>query len=292
MIKYGPYQGIIKIPSKNEKIKHYEELYESKHSEEIAIYQILKQNETIQTKEIPCRQKTALDIDTYLTKNWQTNENIDLFLENLSSHQTRIQYAFGEEESPDSKRNHSNLMEEIREKYPSFEKHIDFSTDKDTTQKESLFADNPKIVSALKELSRNPESAGDPFISLDQYRWIATHSDALTFSNAVKTIMQKKEITAKELCSRIWIDRRLYSKLNRDPNYQPSKQTAMVLCIGLQLNFKEAEKLINTAGYSFSSAVLYDVLIRYCLENKIYDLYTINGILSRYKLKCIGTISE
>ena len=111
---------------------------------------------------------------------------------------------------------------------------------------------------------------------------------APTFSNEVKRIMDERGITATELCSRILMDRRLFSKLNTDPNYRPSKETAVSICFGLQLSYKEACVLLERAGFSLSRSIRYDTVVEFLLMKSVYDIDTINDILDRFKLKCIG----
>lgn len=119
--------------------------------------------------------------------------------------------------------------------------------------------------------------------------WIEDDSSAPTFSNRVKQIMTEKELSAAELCSRILMDRRLFSKLNTDIDYKPSKETAIAICIGLRLSYEEALVLLQRAGYTLSNGIKYDVVITYFLKNSIYDIDIINDILYQFELKCIGT---
>ena len=50
----------------------------------------------------------------------------------------------------------------------------------------------------------------------------------------------------------------------------------MVKCVAFELNGK---KLVKKAGYILTSASKFDLTIRYCIENKIYDLYKVNELL-------------
>ena len=111
---------------------------------------------------------------------------------------------------------------------------------------------------------------------------------APTFSNEVKRIMTERNISASELCERILMDRRLFSKLNTDVNYRPSKETAVALCFGLRLSYEEARVLLDRAGFSLSSYIQYDVIVTFLLQKKVYDIDEINSVLDRFNLKCIG----
>ena len=87
---------------------------------------------------------------------------------------------------------------------------------------------------------------------------------------------------------RCFVDRRLISKITGGTNYHPSKNTMLALCIGLQLNLQEGEEFLLLAGYSFSSSSKYDLIIKFLLQNEIYDLDTINEMLYQYEQPCLG----
>lgn len=42
---------------------------------------------------------------------------------------------------------------------------------------------------------------------------------------------------------------------------------------------KEFEMLLASANYAFSLNNMFDITIIYCIEHKIYDIYTVNEIL-------------
>ncbi|MBQ9972911.1 MAG: hypothetical protein IJP24_05235 [Firmicutes bacterium] len=119
--------------------------------------------------------------------------------------------------------------------------------------------------------------------------WVKDDGTAPTFSNEVKRMMEKRGIDSTTLCSRVLMDRKLFSKLNTDVNYHPSKETAIAFCFGLQISYKEALVLLDRAGYSLSNTIPYDDVIRYLLMNRIYDIDMINEVLDHYGFKCIGT---
>lgn len=123
----------------------------------------------------------------------------------------------------------------------------------------------------------------------DELVLVESNEETPTFSNEVKRIMKEKGIDSVTLCNRILMDRRLFSKLNTDVLYQPSKMTAVSLCFGLQLSYKESLVLLNRAGYSLSEYIKFDVLTTFLLKNGIYDINMINELLYKYDLKCIGT---
>jgi len=67
------------------------------------------------------------------------------------------------------------------------------------------------------------------------------------------------------------IQAKLFSKI-RNPNYHPSFKT--VVALGLALELK-----LSSAHYAFSLNNKFHIVIIYCIEHKIYDLFTVNEIL-------------
>lgn len=100
--------------------------------------------------------------------------------------------------------------------------------------------------------------------------------------------MYERDITTAMIYERCYVDRRLISKITSGTNYHPSKNTMLALCIGLQLSLQEGEEFLLLAGYSFSNTSKYDLIIKFMLQNEIYDLDTINDMLDQYGQPCIG----
>ena len=83
----------------------------------------------------------------------------------------------------------------------------------------------------------------------------------------------------------------LYDKANISRQYwhkiisnecSPSLETALKLVFALHLNNHECKYLLKKAGYTLASSSTYSLVIRYCIENKIYDLNKVNDYLEKY----------
>jgi hypothetical protein len=46
--------------------------------------------------------------------------------------------------------------------------------------------------------------------------------------------------------------------------------------------------LIGRAGFTLSPATEFDIIISYCINNKIYDIYDINEVLFDYNQALLG----
>ena len=100
-----------------------------------------------------------------------------------------------------------------------------------------------------------------------------------TFQEKLFELIDKKNLKDSDVYQKANIDKRLFSKIRSDSEYHPSKATVILLCLGLELEIDTALDLIARAGYSLSFSTKADVIIRYFIENKKYDVIEINQAL-------------
>ena len=112
---------------------------------------------------------------------------------------------------------------------------------------------------------------------------------AETFSTMLLRLIDEKGLKDSEVYKNANIDRRLFSKIRGDKDYIPSKKTAISFCLALQLEMEQARKLLETAGYAFSTASRFDLIIMYLIENKEYNIHFANIVLEDYGE---GTLSK
>ena len=112
-----------------------------------------------------------------------------------------------------------------------------------------------------------------------------TYSD---FQTMLFKMIDERGLKDNDVYNKVHIDRRLFSKIRSDKNYHPSKETILLLGISLELNEEEIEKLLDSASYSLPKNNYYDLIIRFCFLNKIYNLNDINELLDEYNCKLLG----
>lgn len=103
----------------------------------------------------------------------------------------------------------------------------------------------------------------------------------------IRKIILSKQLDEVEVYKKADVDRKLFSKIRTLPDYHPNKNTLVKLCLSMQLDIEEAESLLETAGYSLSRSIKTDLILRYCFQNKIFDVITVNEILDHYEEKII-----
>ena len=86
-----------------------------------------------------------------------------------------------------------------------------------------------------------------------------------------------KNITPKDsyIYKKADIDRRLFSKFKYG-NYNLSKNNILKLCIALELNINETNQVLERAGYTLSTNKIFDLVLRYFIINKDYNILKIN----------------
>ena len=102
-----------------------------------------------------------------------------------------------------------------------------------------------------------------------------------SFSDYLFNLIDEKKMNEIDVYKNANIDRKLFSKM-RNRDYIPSKKTVFSLCISLKLDLKESEKLLNNAGYSFSPSRIDDIIVKYNIEHKNYNLFSLNEQLISY----------
>ena len=80
-----------------------------------------------------------------------------------------------------------------------------------------------------------------------------------------------------------------FSKIRNNPNYKPTKPTALALAIALELSLEQTNDLIGRAGFTLNNSSKFDLIIRYFIEKEIFDIVKINMTLYEFDQSLLGS---
>lgn len=109
-----------------------------------------------------------------------------------------------------------------------------------------------------------------------------------SFSGMVLRMIDEKGLKDSAVYKKAGVDRRVFSRLRSSDGYQPSRNTAILLAMALNLSFDETEDLLKKAGYSLSHSNRADVIVMYFLEEGIYDIDLLNEALDHFNERTLS----
>ena len=110
-----------------------------------------------------------------------------------------------------------------------------------------------------------------------------------TFSEYLMDILRERSGKDSEVYKRAEISKQLFSKMLSNRDYQPTKGTVIQLAIGLQLDVNQTQKLLEKAGYTLTRSSKADLVVRYYIERKVYNVKFINLALEDCGLPLLKT---
>ncbi len=108
------------------------------------------------------------------------------------------------------------------------------------------------------------------------------------FSETLLRLIDRTGKKDSEIYKKANVDRKLFSKIRNNPDYKPSKATALAFALALELNLEETRDFIARAGYAFSHANYFDIIVEYFIKSGNYDVFELNKVLFAFEQPLIG----
>lgn len=113
------------------------------------------------------------------------------------------------------------------------------------------------------------------------------HTDA-GFSETLLKLIDQTGKKDSEVYNKANVSRQHFSKIRNNPDYKPTKPTAIAFAIALELDLDQTRDLIGRAGYALTNSSKFDVIIMYFIQQRNYNMFDINAALFEFDQSLLG----
>ena len=156
---------------------------------------------------------------------------------------------------------------------------------------ERLFAERElnRSLKAARAVNLEPIHCAEKEITpIDVDAFIRSSKDKLNFQNTLMQLIADRKVDNSVIYKKACIDKKFFSKIISNKDYVPKKHTVMALGLALELPLEEYESFLASAGYAFMPSSKFDLIIKYCVMNQIYNLINVDVILDDHGEECFA----
>ena len=122
----------------------------------------------------------------------------------------------------------------------------------------------------------------------DVEAFIDTSRGKLNFQNTLQQLIAERNVDNASIYKKACIDKKFFSKIISNKDYIPKKPTVMALGLALELPLSEYEEFLASAGYAFMPSSRFDLIVKFCVINRIYNVLAVDIILDDHGEKCFA----
>ncbi len=109
------------------------------------------------------------------------------------------------------------------------------------------------------------------------------------FTETLLKLIDESGKKDSEIYKKALLSKQHFSKIRNNPHYKPTKATAISLALALELDLDATRDLISRAGYALTNSSKFDLIIRYFIEQGLYNVVEINCVLFEYDQSLLGS---
>ena len=142
----------------------------------------------------------------------------------------------------------------------------------------------PRIFEACMPAPCVPAPSVKSALSLDEFINKKEAGFTETLLKLIKQSGQKNSVIYKKAN----ITKQHFSKIINDPDYKPTKATAVALALALELDLDGTQDLIGRAGYALTNSSTFDLIIQYFIQHQQFNVIEINITLYEFDQSLLG----
>ena len=108
------------------------------------------------------------------------------------------------------------------------------------------------------------------------------------FTETLLRLIDKSGKKDAEIYKKANLSKQHFSKIRNNPHYKPTKPTALALSLALELDLEQTKDLIGRAGYALTNSSKFDLIVRYFIESRNYNVLEINMALYEFDQSLLG----
>ncbi len=109
------------------------------------------------------------------------------------------------------------------------------------------------------------------------------------FTETLLKLIDKSGKKDSEIYKKANISKQHFSKIRNNPNYKPSKATALAFAIALELDLAQTKDLIGRAGYALTNSSKQDLIVKFFIEQRNFNIVQINIALYEFDQGLLGS---